>query len=132
MNHNNIFVLTIHPLTDVFTWSSEDDLDAVRGSSSVTDTVRWTMGANVIEDFGIDDINIGYYRDREATDRIQTTDEDFMIGDESLAEIITLSNFVDDLDGSGTVDVTLDPSGITLEELMTEYEVYFVLYVVSH
>ena len=132
MNHSNIFVLTIYPLTGVFTWSSEDDLDVYIGGNYAIDTVVWEMGAAIIQNFGLDDINIGFYRDREATDKIQTTDDDYMIGDESLAEIITLENFVDELGGSGTVDVKLNPSGITVQELMTDYEFYFQLYVVTY
>ena len=129
MNHSNIFVLTIHPITDVFTWSSEDDFITYAGANAVVDTINWAQGANVIENFNIDLIEIAFYRDRETTDRIFEDDADFMIGDEGLNEIVTLENFVDNIDGTGSVDVRVNPSGITVEELMANLQLYMTLYV---
>ena len=84
-------------------------------------------GKPEIEDFGLDDISLLFYADEARTDEIDSEDSRFSIGDEDLDEIITLEDFVDNDDGTGSVTVRIDPSDITASELMAEREVYVAL-----
>ena len=110
-----------------FDWMSEDDLAVLRGGNAVTDTVEWTQGDPEVGSFDINDIEILFFSNAAGTSVIDTGDGAYNIGDQTLAQIITLTNFVDDGDGTGSVDVQVDPSGITSAELTALRNVYIRL-----
>ena len=112
-----------------FEWSSEDDVTVLRGGQAMTDVVLWQQGTPEIINFGISDISIVFFNDTEQQDEISIGDTQFSIGDERLDEIITLENFVDNGDGSGSVTIRIDPSDITATELMAQRELYIALQV---
>ena len=120
-------LLNVHVLRIPFKWDAEGAFSVVRGGSAITRTIEWNQGYPEIENFDIDDIVLKFFSDEELTTEIESGDDDFMIGDEGLDEIITLENFVDNGDTTGSVDVMVDPSGITAMELMAERQVYFAL-----
>ena len=62
-----------------------------------------------------------------ATTEITSGDAAYSIGDQTLAQIFTLANFVDNGDGTGSVDIQMDPSGITAAELTAMRTVYLQL-----
>lgn len=111
----------------VFDFTMERDFIVFRGGQSVSATIGWRQGVPEIADFGIDDIEILFYSDDSRTNQIASDDANFNIGDQTLDEIITLDNFIDNNDGTGSVDVTIDPGGITAMELMANRSVYFSL-----
>ena len=110
-----------------FEWSNEEDFSLLRGGSAMTRTISWQQGEPEIVDFDIDDIEITFFSDAEGTTEIESSDDDYNIGDETLSEIITLENFVDNSDGTGTVDVMIDPSDIDATELMADRNIYILL-----
>ena len=114
-------------VTNKFDWTMEENVAVVRGGDVVVFTIGWEQGDTEIEDFGLDNIEILFFSDEAKTLSIEDGDSEFSIGDEDLDDIITLENFVDNGDDTGSVDVRVDPSGITAMELMTERNVYFVL-----
>ena len=116
-------------MPSAFDFTMERGFTVYPGETSSTGTIGWTQGNPVIESFDVDDITIMFFGDFDLTDPIGTGDERYSIGDETLAEIITLENFVDNDDNTGTVDIRVDPSGITAEELMTSKSVYVTLQV---
>ena len=117
-----------------FTWDNEGDLTAVRGGNIVCRTLEWTQGHPVIEDDDIDeasDFDFWFYNDSAGTSVLSfgtlpfmADDPNFEIGDQTLAEIVTLANFVDEGDGTGSIDVAVDPSGITDAEIDADFDIY--------
>ena len=110
-----------------FDWLDEQGISVLRSHEIMRQTIRWRQGTPQIANFSIDNIEIVFYRDRAATDEILESDDDYSIGDEVLDEIITLDSFVDNENGTGTVDIVVDPEGIDIQELMMERDVYIVL-----
>ena len=111
-----------------FGWNNEDALTALRGGNTVTDTVEWTQGDPEVANFdAVDDIDILFFSDTAGTVTIATNADTYDIGDQTLADIITLTNFVDNNDGTGSVDVSVNPSGITSAELNALRNVYIRL-----
>ena len=110
-----------------FDWMSEDDISALRGGATVKDTIEWTQGDPEITSFAIGNISILFFSDSAGTTTIATDATAFSIGDQDLDDIITLANFVDDGDGTGSVDVEVDPSGISDSELTALKNVYIKL-----
>ena len=110
-----------------FKWINENDFVVSRGGASMQRTVTWEQGTPEIENFDIDDITIAFFSDAEALNVITESDDDYNIGDETLAEIITLTNFIDNGDGTGTVNILIDPSDIDATELMADRSVYITL-----
>ena len=119
--------LAVSVVTESFNWTMEEDVAVVRGGTAAVFTIGWEQGDTEIENFGLDNIEILFFSDEAKTLSIEGGVSEFSIGDEDLDDIITLENFVDNDDGTGSVDVRVDPSGITAMELMTERNVYFVL-----
>ena len=119
------------PMT--FDWLNEGGLSAIGGGAVVSRTIEWTQGVPVIPGFGLGDIVLLFYRDAAATDRIDPDSFiirdllDNRIGDQTLQEIITLTGFVDNGDGTGSVDLQADPSGLDEDELFAMHFVYVVL-----
>lgn len=111
-------------IPSAFEWTNESDVSVPRGGNSASITVNWAQGNPEIADFGISDITAFYYSDSAGTNAIQATDTAYSIGDESLETIIQLENFVDNGDGTGSVDIEVDPSGITGTELSAARNVY--------
>ena len=107
-----------------FEWSMEASFDIERGADSFVRTVGWRQGYPVIPDFSIDAIEILFYSDIGESDEIESTDSRYNIGDQTLAEIFTLENFVEN-GSSGTVDIRVDVSGVTGAEL-NERRRYFL------
>ena len=103
---------------------NESDVSVQRGGNSATITVNWGQGNPEIADFDLSNISAFYYSDSAGTDSILATDSDYSIGDETLETIISLENFVDNGDGTGSVDIEVDPSGITESELSMARDVY--------
>ena len=114
-----------------FDFTMEADFVVDRGKNAVTSVVDWEQGIPEIDGFGIDDILLLFYADEARTDEISVDDSRFSIGDEDLDEIVTLEDFVDNDDGTGSVTVRVDPSDITVSELMVERGLYIVLRVVQ-
>ena len=112
---------------EAFDFTMEQDFVVFRGGNSMTATIGWRQGVPEIADFGIEDIEILFYSDDSGTNQITSDDDNFNIGDQTLDEIITLDNFINNDDGTGSVDVTIDPGGITAMELMANRSVYFSL-----
>ena len=110
-----------------FDFTMERDFNVVRGHDAVTGIIGWKQGSPKIENFGVDDISLLFYADKARADDISSGDSRFSIGDETLAEIITLEDFVDNSDGTGSVTVRIDPRDITASELMADRKVYVVL-----
>lgn len=111
-------------IPSAFEWTNESDVSVQRGGNSATITVNWAQGNPKIANFDISDITAFYYSDSAGTNAIQATDSDYSIGDETLETIIQLENFVDNGDGTGSVDIEVDPSGITGTELSAARNVY--------
>ena len=130
---SNVFRVSIVPVAtpspsgEIFEWSDEDHLTVYAGHDGERDVIEWEHGDIPIEPFEISHIKIRFYRDADATDEILSTDEDYYIGDQSLDEIITLDNLVEHGDGSGAVELVLDSTGITMEELMGQRQIHIVL-----
>lgn len=107
-----------------FTWMDEDDISALRGGSVVTDMIDWEQGDPEIDSFELDDIEVLFFSDSAGTTAIATDSADYDIGDQTLAQIITVTNLVNNGDGTGTVDIRVDPSGIIATELTALRNVY--------
>ena len=117
-----------------FSWDNEGDLIAVRGGNIVCRTLEWSQGHPIIEPDDIDevsDFDFWFYNDSAGTLVLSfgtlpfmADDPNFEIGDQTLAEIVTLANFVDEGDGTGTIDVEVDPSGITDAEIEGDFDIY--------
>ena len=126
-NRTSAVMHVLFSIPEDFTWMDEDDLTALRGGNIVTQTVDWMQGDPIVDSFVIGDIDINYYSDSGGSTVIATSDAAYDIGDQTLADIITLVDFVDDSDGTGSVDVQVDPSGITNTELTALKDVYIRL-----
>lgn len=110
-----------------FDWMNEGDFAALRGGSTVTRTVDWAQGDPEISSFDINDISILYFSDSAGNNAINSADSDWNIGNQTIAQIITLTNFVDNSDSTGSVDVQVNPSGIDSSELTALRNVYIRL-----
>ena len=119
---------SVIPSSEVdFDFTMERDFNVVRGHDAVTGIIGWKQGSPKIENFGVDDISLLFYADKARADDISSGDSRFSIGDETLAEIVTLEDFVDNSDGTGSVTVRIDPRDITASELMADRKVYVAL-----
>ena len=119
---------SVIPSSEVdFDFTMEHDFNVVRGHDAVTGIIGWKQGSPKIENFGVDDISLLFYADKARADEISSGDSRFSIGDETLAEIVTLEDFVDNSDGTGSVTVRIDPRDITASELMADRKVYVAL-----
>ena len=114
-------------IPDNFMWGSEDAISTLRGGATITDTVTWVQGDPEVDTFTIGDILILFFSDTAGATTIAADAADYDIGDQTLADIITLGNFVDNADGTGSVDVSVNPSGITSSELTALRTVYIRL-----
>ena len=99
-----------------FDWMGEEDFSVLRGGNAVVKRVTWTQGDPEIGSFDINDITIHFYSDSAGNTAI-TSGTLYNIGDQDLTEIITLENFIDAGDGTGSVDIRVNPAGITASEL---------------
>ena len=126
-NRTSEVMTVLFRIPNNFMWMDEDDISVLRGGNVVTETVEWEQGDPGIGSFVIGDIDINYYSDSGGSTVIATSDAAYDIGDQTLADIITLVDFVDDSDGTGSVDVQVDPSGITNTELTALKNVYIRL-----
>lgn len=102
---------------------------ATRGHHAMVLTISWRQGRPLINNFSLSDIDLVFYSDAGRTSRITSSSDNYYIGDEMLDEIITLENFVDNGDNTGSVDIRVDPSDITAEELMANRNIYIALQV---
>ena len=116
-----------------FDWTMEEEFgkdgvaDVYAGGRVVTNTFGWENDTVPLRTVTIDDFELVFYGDKEKTDLITRSDPRYRIGDETLDEIVTFENFVANADGrTGTVDIIVNPTGITAEELMRNLEIYFV------
>ena len=114
-------------IPDNFMWSSEDDISVLRGGGTLTDTVEWEQGDPDIGSFVIGNISILFFSDSAGTTAISSGDTAFSIGDQDLDDIITLTSFVDNADDTGSVNVSVNPSGITDTELTALLNIYIKL-----
>ena len=113
-----------------FDWTMEAGFEIERGAAPFLRTVGWRQGYPVISGFSIDDIEILFYSDIGESDEIVSTDLRYSVGDQTLAEIFTLENFLDD-NGSGTVDIRVDASGISASELNVSRRYFLALQVIQ-
>ena len=114
-------------IPDNFMWMSEDAISTLRGGSTVSDVVEWTQGDPEVDSFVIGDISILFFSDSAGTTAIAPAASAYSIGDQDLDDIITLGSFVDNADDTGTVTVSVDPSGIDSAELTALLNVYIRL-----
>ena len=114
-------------IPDNFLWDSEDSISALRGGATITDTVTWQQGDPEVDSFVVGDISILFFSDSGGNTAISTAATAYNIGDQTIADIITLTNFVDNADGTGSVDVSVNPSGITDTELTAMINLYIRL-----
>ena len=121
------FGIRLGTSSNMFEWSDEEHLTVRAGDPIERDVIEWEHGDIEIDPFSIEQIKIRYYRDEAATDEILPGNPDWMIGDQGLDEIIKLDNFMEHNDGSGEVTLVLDPTDITLQELMKRRQIYVVL-----
>ena len=126
-NRDSAVINVVFRIPDNFAWASEEALTAYRTGDTVSDTIEWTQGDPEIASFEIGDIEILFFSNSAGTTEIGTEDNAYDIGDQTLAQIITLTNFIDDGDGTGSVDVQVDPSGIDASELTVLRNVYIRL-----
>ena len=112
-----------------FTFSDDDDeLSQVRGGTTVMDTIEWTQGDPTVPSLdATNDFTLKFYSDAAGNTEITSGDAAYNIGDQTLAQIFTLANFVDNGDGTGSVDIQMDPSGITAAELTAMRTIYLQL-----
>ena len=123
-NRDSAVINVIFRIPDDFAWASEEAITAYRTGSIVSDTIEWTQGDPEVDTFAVGDIDILFFSDSAGSTEIGTEDLLYDIGDQTLADIITLTNFVDDGDGTGSVDLQVDPSGIDASELTALRNVY--------
>ena len=112
---------------EIFSWMNEADVVVDRDGTPIVVTLNWQQGQPRIPRFGLDDIIIVFYADKGRFNQIQSGDDGFVIGDQGLDEIISLQNFVDNEDGTGTLDLYVDPSGIDISELASQLKIYIRL-----
>ena len=126
-DHGTDTVSITFQISIFFDWTNEGALSVTGGGASVSRTIEWAQGTPVISGFGISAISLLFYQEAVGTNRINSGDTNYTIGDQTLADIITLGNFVDNGDGTGSVDLQVDPSGIEPSELDAMRNVYVVL-----
>lgn len=126
-DHGTDTVSITFEISIFFDWLNEGALSVTGGGDAVSLTIGWAQGTPVISAFGIGDISILFFQDSAGTNRINSGDANYTIGDQTLADIITLGNFVDNGDDTGSVDLEVDPSGIEPSELDAMRNVYVVL-----
>ena len=112
-----------------FTFEDDDDeLSQVRGGIEVSDTITWDQGDPLIPNLdAAADFTLKFYEDSAGMTEIDTNHNEYDIGDQGLADIFTLGDFVDNADGTGSIDIMMDPSGITMAELAASRTVYLQL-----
>ena len=110
-----------------FEWSGGEDFFVYRGGESHEQTISWEQGVPRIADFSVDDIQVLFYTNGDGDAEISKADPLFFIGDQSLSDLVTLHNFTDNGDGMGSVDVSVDPSGIEASELSMPRDIHFAL-----
>ena len=108
-----------------FVFTSVDDFTVIEGQNAVVDTVYWEQGHPLIENFSLESITIWFFRDASSSDRILMLDSDFVVSDEPLDEIVTLENFVDNGNGTGSFDARVNPSEIDVMDFMRDRDVFF-------
>ena len=92
-----------------FRFGSEDDFSVIEGQFTVaTDMVTWRQGDPLIDPFGLSDITIKFYRDRDGLDEILPADTDYTVGGETLDNLVSKDRFNDNLDGTGSFRVLVD------------------------
>lgn len=116
-----------------FAFSNESDIVLIRGGEAGLTTVDWTQGGPPIENIQVSDFHIQFARDTAFENIISQTgnaqeNPDYWVGDQNLGDIFSLENIVDTGD-TGTLDVSIDPSGISESEIGTRIVVYYRLYV---
>ena len=117
-------------VTVPFEFSSEDDFTVFEGSNAMVDTVYWRQGNPLIPNFALNKIQVWFYRDATINDRILMLDSDFVVSGEPLDEIVTLENFVDNDNGTGSFDVRVNPSEIDVMDLMRDRD-FYIEYIVD-
>ena len=103
----------------------DDELSQVRGGLEVSDTITWDQGDPLIQNLdAAADFTLKFYADSAGATEIDTNHADYDIGDQGLGDIFTLGSFVDNGDDTGSIDIMMDPSGITMAELSASRTVY--------
>ena len=119
-------------IESVFTFSGEMTINAYRGGSVAQDVVNWGQGDPAITPVNLAAFTAKFY----ASQADAQNDEDpitsssgstWSIGDQNLGELITVTSFVDNGDGTGSLTIEVDPSGITSAELSTQRDIYVVV-----
>ena len=108
-----------------FSWSNEGTLTQVRGGSAVTRTINWDQGNPEVANFdATDDITLKFWTDNTLGTEITSSDSGWTHGDHNLGEIVTLTNFVDDNDGTGSVDISLNTNILDDNDVTSELHIY--------
>ena len=108
-----------------FSWMNEGMLTQVRGGDAVTRTIQWSQGNPEVANFdAVNDITLKFWTDATLSTEITSSDSGWTHGDHNLGEIITLTNFVDDSDGTGSVDISLNTNILDDNDVTTELNIY--------
>ena len=113
--------------TSAFGFSGEMDFTLIRGSAIQRSTITWTQGDPEIANFALTDITKRYFSDQGLTTEISSTDTLYNIGNQTLDDITSLDNFTGSGTSTGTVRLSVDPTGITALELPNNRTVYIAL-----
>ena len=100
-----------------------DTLSVVRGSGASTLRVAWTQGIPQVSPLNLASFAVAFYTDATFGTPL-TTGTDFSIGNQLLSAIVRMISFMDGGSGSGTVEIEVDPSGITVTELAASRDLY--------
>ena len=132
LRQSALITATIRASVDFAFGSDDDELTQVRGGAEVSDIITWDQGDPLVQNLdAAADFTLKFYADSAGATEIDTNHADYDIGDQGLGDIFTLGSFVDSGDGTGTVDILMDPSGITMAELTASRTIYLQLEITS-
>ena len=132
--------ITVTPITPsdfIFTWRDADLIqEIIEGAADeVTEIVDWEQGVPEISNFNRAAISLMFYPSADATDPILSTDPEWLIGiddddsdPQSLSSVVRLGAFVDNGDGTGTVEVIFKA---LLLDIMMQNNIYIELQVLQ-
>ena len=96
-------------------WSGEAAITLIRGATA-SDEIKYTDGHPDVPNPALSDLTRKFWRDSVGGTEITDSDASWNVGDQTLEDIVTVSNLQTFTDGF-TVDVGVDTSGVTLAAL---------------
>ena len=114
-----------------FDWDGEGTLIGIRGGSIVTRRLTWTEGNPEQPDTfdAVADLTLRFFENGTTTEITSSSVSGWEYGDQNLSQIFYLSDFARDTTDdppTGSVNINLDPSGLTATELtaMLDVDIY--------